>query len=692
MTKPSVNVNRWFYAYLKAMKLAILRYLLLFLPFLCLAAIANAQISRPDSLRKVLQHATSDSARHNACIDLYFYYFELNRDSGLYYTEKRLDLARKNNIKLAEASALISIGYQYNNMGRYSEAYRNLTEALRIAEDPKNDEVVGWKVAQYPLPDQNRLLILSTAHHVLGGLMLDVGNIEQEIVQLKKALEIAVQINHPDRQMVANMNLGTTYLRMGKPDSALYFSNASRSISENNLAQQYRGNNTLTIGNIYWTKGDKLQARKYYFEALHSALDQNNQSDLAKINHRLALLYLQEENKDSALHYAVANLKVLQSLGGFATQNATIGTAYEDLYLVYKSRNQVDSAYKYQGLALAVKDSLHNIRIRNLADFQKLSLGEALRLENLEKEKIQTQTNIRTYGMLSGLAVLSIIGFILYRNNRQKQTANGILQTTLSHLTTTQAQLIQSEKMASLGELTAGIAHEIQNPLNFVNNFSEVNKELITELEEAANTGDLDEVKAIASDLKANEEKISHHGKRADSIVKGMLQHSQKGSGQKEQTDINEMADEYLRLAYHGLRAKDNTMNANMETVLDESIGKVMVVQQDISRVLLNLYNNAFYAVAERFKKEGGQYKPVVTLTTSKHSGQVYITVSDNGSGIPEHIRQKIFQPFFTTKPTGEGTGLGLSLSYDIIKAHGGEIKVESTEGEGSTFTIVIPG
>jgi signal transduction histidine kinase len=223
-----------------------------------------------------------------------------------------------------------------------------------------------------------------------------------------------------------------------------------------------------------------------------------------------------------------------------------------------------------------------------------------------------------------------------------------------------------------------------------VNNFSEVNSELITELEEAANTGDLDEVKAIAQDLKANEDKIKHHGKRADSIVKGMLQHSQKGSGIKEATDLNAMADEYFRLAYHGLRAKDNTMNANMETVLDQNIGSVMLVQQDISRVLLNLYNNAFYAVAERFKKEGPQFKPLVTLTTKKGVDNVTISVTDNGLGIPEQIRQKIFQPFFTTKPTGEGTGLGLSLSYDIIKAHGGEIKVESKEGEGSTFTIVL--
>ena len=245
--------------------------------------------------------------------------------------------------------------------------------------------------------------------------------------------------------------------------------------------------------------------------------------------------------------------------------------------------------------------------------------------------------------------------------------------------------------MASLGELTAGIAHEIQNPLNFVNNFSELSNELITEMNEEIDKGNTDEVKAIASDIKQNLEKINHHGKRADSIVKGMLQHSQKGSGKKEPTDLNAMAEEYLRLAYHGSLAKDITLNASFVTDLDKSIGNVNLVQQDISRVLLNLYNNAFYAVAERQKKGTGDYQPTVTVTTKRKGEFIEITVKDNGNGIPENIKDKIFQPFFTTKPTGQGTGLGLSLSYDIVKAHGGEFKVETKEGEGSEFVILLP-
>ena len=265
------------------------------------------------------------------------------------------------------------------------------------------------------------------------------------------------------------------------------------------------------------------------------------------------------------------------------------------------------------------------------------------------------------------------------------------LNKTLSTLQSTQKQLIQSEKMASLGELTAGIAHEIQNPLNFVNNFSEVNKELLVEMKDEMNKGHLEDANEIANDVITNSEKINYHGKRAGDIVKGMLQHSRTSTGVKEPTDINALADEYLRLSYQGLRAKDKNFNAELKTDFDSSLGKINIIPQDIGRVLLNLYNNAFYAVRERQEARGKEYEPTVSLTTKKIESHVIITVSDNGNGIPQNIVNKIFQPFFTTKPTGQGTGLGLSLSYDIIKAHGGEIKVESKEWEGTTFIIQLP-
>ncbi|MGB5386024.1 MAG: HAMP domain-containing sensor histidine kinase, partial [Eudoraea sp.] len=250
-----------------------------------------------------------------------------------------------------------------------------------------------------------------------------------------------------------------------------------------------------------------------------------------------------------------------------------------------------------------------------------------------------------------------------------------------------------------LGELTAGIAHEIQNPLNFVNNFSDVNTELIDELSEEVEKGNLDEVKTIAKDIKENEQKINHHGKRADAIVKGMLLHSRSSSGVKEPTDINKLCDEYLRLAYHGLRAKDKSFNATMKTDFDKSIGTINIIPQDIGRVVLNLLTNAFYEVSafansskEDLASSEDQYKPTVSLSTKKTKNGITISVKDNGNGITEKVKEKIFQPFFTTKPTGQGTGLGLSMSYDIVtKGHNGKLKVESEQGKGTTFTISLP-
>jgi two-component system NtrC family sensor kinase len=271
------------------------------------------------------------------------------------------------------------------------------------------------------------------------------------------------------------------------------------------------------------------------------------------------------------------------------------------------------------------------------------------------------------------------------------------LEHALDDLKSAQAQLIQSEKLASLGELTAGIAHEIQNPLNFVNNFSEVNTELIEEMKHEIDKGNFEEVKAIANDIKANELKISHHGKRADAIVKGMLHHSRNSTGVKEPTDINALADEYLRLSYHGLRAKDKSFNATLKTDFDESIKTVNIIPQDIGRVILNLITNAFYAVAEKKKEQPEGYEPTVTVKTLSNSlspgraTEVRVSVKDNGNGIPQKLMDKIFQPFFTTKPTGEGTGLGLSLSYDIVKAHGGEFEIHTEEGNYTEFVFTLP-
>jgi len=307
-----------------------------------------------------------------------------------------------------------------------------------------------------------------------------------------------------------------------------------------------------------------------------------------------------------------------------------------------------------------------------------------LKQEKAVQEAIISQRNVIMWISIFASVLIAVAMVFLYRlfhNNRK----------TLLKLRKTQSQLIHTEKMASLGELTAGIAHEIQNPLNFVNNFSELSSELIDELKEELLTVNSQSAIELADDIKSNLHKITHHGKRADSIVKGMLQHSRSSSGVKEPTDINALCDEYLRLAYHGLRAKDQSFNATLLTDFDSSIGEINIMPQEMGRVLLNLITNAFHTIRERKAKEGETFEPKIWITTKKEANLVRINVVDNGFGIPNSIKEKIFQPFFTTKPTGQGTGLGLSMSYDIIKSHGGTIEVDSTEGNGSVFKLHLP-
>ena len=381
---------------------------------------------------------------------------------------------------------------------------------------------------------------------------------------------------------------------------------------------------------------------------------------------------------------------------------------------LFEKQNLTDSAYFYLKAEIKIRDVIFNQNNQNIV--QALAFKEQMRGIEEEGRKAAYQTQLTLYASLGGLGIFSIIALLLYRNNLSRKKANEVLQKqkseieiqkknvehALVELKSTQSQLIQSEKMASLGELTAGIAHEIQNPLNFVNNFSEVNAELIKEIQdERRKTQDKRDEKLedeLLNDIAQNQEKVLHHGKRADAIVKGMLQHSRSSSGQKELTDINALADEYLRLAYHGLRAKDKSFNATLNTDYNQTIGNINIIPQDIGRVILNLINNAFYAVNEKHKAESGKpkaegvsYEPTVSVSTKKEGNKVLISVKDNGNGIPQKILDKIFQPFFTTKPTGQGTGLGLSLSYDIVKAHGGVLKVETKEGEGSEFIIQIP-
>ena len=388
----------------------------------------------------------------------------------------------------------------------------------------------------------------------------------------------------------------------------------------------------------------------------------------------LALLFV------VCIYYIISSWKKLKGSQWAVVAGLLLSLAFAILYIftsVPIILNESAFYFSVTGYSLSFPLSLLvyvSIRFKEIIKEVQLNAKQVVQLSEEKKEQALNQQKV-------------------LQDEVNRQTKE--IRATLDNLTTTQSQLIQSEKMASLGELTAGIAHEIQNPLNFVNNFSEVNKELLEELKaerlkpnEERNEHEENET---INDVIANSEKINYHGKRADAIVKGMLQHSRSSTGAKEPTDINTLADEYLRLAYHGFRAKDKKFNATMTTEYDENIGNINIIPQDIGRVILNLITNAFYAVAEKKKQADENYEPTVFVSTKKINNSIQIKVDDNGNGIPQKNLEKIFQPFFTTKPTGQGTGLGLSLSYDIIKAHNGEIKVKTRENQGTTFIIHLP-
>jgi two-component system NtrC family sensor kinase len=651
----------------------------------------NAQQSFLDSLKNEFKDSPDGLRRFKVSREIYNYYEESNRDSALYYAAQGLLIAQNNHNKIAEAYCLASKAYQLTQLGQFGDALQCLQQGFTIAEDPKTENGEHWDVSLLNFKGNGRLLALSYMHHMFAILMLRTENTEQEIIHFKEAGRIGREINYLPRMILAAMNLGQSYLEINKLDSALMYEKEAALIQSKSEFEKYYGNIHMFLGDIYSAQGNQSLGLQYYYSGLASVLRWNNKGVQSRIYLRLIKYHLAAASKDSALYYSKENLKIIQSMGQVTGKETNIGVSYEYLYLSYKLNHQLDSAFKYQGLAMIAKDSLNKLRIHNLTAFQNLTFSEQIRLREVEKEKIAYQNKIRTWILVAGIGVLLLFAIISYRNNRQKHKAKIKIEQAYDHLKATQQQLIQSEKMASLGELTAGIAHEIQNPLNFVNNFSEVNKELLVEMKDEIEKGNLGEVKSIANDVIDNEEKINHHGKRADAIVKGMLQHSRSGSGQKELTDINALADEYLRLAYHGLRAKDKSFNATMVTDYDETIGKINIIPQEIGRVILNLITNAFYVVNEKKQLNQEGYEPTVSVTTKKSGNTVSVMVKDNGHGIPQKVLDKIFQPFFTTKPTGQGTGLGLSLSYDIVKAHGGELKVETKEGEGSIFIILLP-
>jgi two-component system, NtrC family, sensor kinase len=639
-----------------------------------------------DSLNSVLQNAVDDSSKYRVQMRLADFYIEKDRDKSIQYSNACIELASRNDKFLDLASSLTDKGHALTHLEKYSEAYTCFTNALKIARDPSFNGTT-WEDKKNTTGEKERLMLLCKVYQNFSSLMLSAGNTEKSKKLLLEAKSVAEKNGFLTNLGYISLDLGHQYLNLEIIDTALILERQAMHLLTAAGERRPLGYCNMVIG-LIWLKMKNYDSTLYYYrKGLAISTYFENHTNLSACLSNLSSYYINvKPEPDSAIYYTQAWLKILDIPG-----NSNLGAAYFNMSEAYKLKYNKDSIIKYQALSISEKDKAFLKRGTALNSLQNKALVEQEQMMKLKEREVESKNRLRIYIVAGGLIVFGLISLILYNNNLKKQKANKALETTLADLRSTQAQLVQSEKMASLGELTAGIAHEIQNPLNFVNNFSEVNKELVDELFTELNKGNVNEASAIAADIRENEAKIGFHGKRAESIVRSMLQHSHASSGTREPQDINALAEEYLRLAFHGFRAKDKSFQSDFSTSFDPTVGKVNIVQQDIARVLLNLINNAFYAVNEKRKLGTPDYEPSVHISTLRLGNKVRIDVKDNGNGIPQKILDKIFQPFFTTKPTGEGTGLGLSLSYDIIKTHGGEIIVDTRQGEYTEFRVTLP-
>ncbi|MBT8219382.1 MAG: tetratricopeptide repeat protein [Bacteroidia bacterium] len=707
--------------------------------FLGICTISIAQSTYLDSLLQILEIEKDEMELLRTYTRVGHFYQDNSDAKAIEFYKEALAISEQLDIPVRIANSHYNMAYSYLIKSDFDDALDHYLQSARVYEEipdsfrlanalmsvaniysenndyPKTEEYHAR--AQTIVEGVRDTFLLSELLNSRGVLYDRQEKFEEALTYFQRAYDLAVSVNADDLVSYTLSNMALTYKRQGRSEKALEIFNQVLDIFEQSEYPPYvYASIHNNIGSTYAQMKQYSKAREAFDLSIQYAEQANAPGIIMEGHKKLAELYGNSRNFE----------------------------------------NQANSLTKYYSL----KDSLFSIESKNTivqleADYQIEQKNFELLKQEAEITRQKSQRNI--FLIISSSAVILLLALAFFYRRIRKSNAllkdkntlinqqNDELEHTLNDLKSTQTQLIQSEKMASLGELTAGIAHEIQNPLNFVNNFSEVSGELLDEaLEELTSTPlskqRLDEAKDILGDLKQNLEKIHHHGGRADSIVKGMLQHSRTSSGEKEPTDINELADEYLRLAYHGLRAKDPTFNASFETNFDESIGKINVIPQDIGRVLLNLITNAFQAVHEKSSSlradspsgVGGEqgksagfpddtreekrvesaslpsspypkgmpsrdtviiydYQPKVTISTQRLNNSTTITIQDNGPGIPDSIKDKIFQPFFTTKPTGQGTGLGLSLSYDIIKAHGGEIQLQSQANEGTTFTITLP-
>lgn len=599
-------------------------------------------------------------------------------------SQELLQIAQKLNNDSLKIIAYGNMGNYFANLSDFFSTLKYYLKALEIAEK---------------LNDQN---LICKLYNNIAEQYRSLKEYRQALQYLYKAQLLLPQVTSktPKLPQYVFINFCETFLGLNNSDSALkYIQLANREFVKNKNDQIYV-NALYDFGLVHESLGDMDLAETYFKKsvALADSLgDLYNVADATK--HYTLFLYNQKRFQE-------AEINALRGLAASKESGNKLGiiNAATMLHRIYLKTGKRDSAYYFLDIKNSYRDSVFNEE--QLYKIQETTFNEQVRLQELKEAKMQYENKLKFSALLLVLLGLSISGLLLWRNYRNKQKAYTLLEAqkqqiglqktkieeAYTQLKATQAQLVQREKMASLGDLTAGIAHEIQNPLNFVNNFSELSKEIIEEMERELMEKNTDELLLLFKTIKQNFEKINYHGQRACFIVQNMLQHSRVSKSEMHLVDINSLIEEYMRLSFHAMKAKNKNFNAILETYFDPAIGKVNLVPQDIGQALLNLFNNAFYSVNEKKKRLQGRYEPVVSVRTSKAGNNIFLYVRDNGAGISENVVNKIFEPFFTTKPTGEGTGLGLSLSYDIItKEHGGDIKVNTEEGEYAEFVVKLP-
>jgi signal transduction histidine kinase len=652
-----------------------IKNLIMFLFLLHPVLFMQGQNAETDSLKRLLTTTSDGPERVLVLEGLSYAYLSAYPDTALQYALKGLHLAREINDRRGEAFCINALGSVYFHIGDYAKALEMYLQSLKMKERLNNQQAIA------------------VTYFNIANVYTEQEDYRHALYYLFKTMQVDEKTKDSIGILFDLYSLSSIYLRMENTDSALYYGQQAYQLAQRMKDENLIGAIVYNFGEIYNSLNNFRFATKFYHSSISYAQIVNDREVLASDYHGLAKVFKQRGLLDSSAFYARKALSIARE-APFLKQVLEVSTFLSDLY---KSVKKFDSAFKYQELSIATKDSLFNVE--KIKKVQNLKFLEQQRQQAIEAAKTEYWNKVRLYLVIFASFVFLLIALLLWRNNKQKQKAYKLLQQqkektdqALEELKSTQAQLIQREKMASLGELTAGVAHEIQNPLNFVNNFSEINGELIEEMKQELLFGHTNEAISVAEDIKENNLKIHHHGKRADIIVKGMLLHSRASAGEKQLTDLNSLAEEYLRLSYHGLRAMDKSFDATLITNFDPGIGKLHLIPQDIGRVFLNIFNNAFYSVNEKRKLLKNGYEPTVSVSTRKLDGKIEINIKDNGMGIPRKSIDKIFQPFYTTRLTGEGTGLGLSISYDIItKEHKGELKVESKEGEFAEFIILLP-